>query len=65
MGLTLGHQAVAALEAEQDLRYEIYDRVVAEPTEASWRDAIAWSRQHDCSHFLAYVTTYPRRDFLY
>ncbi|GJE84391.1 iron-containing alcohol dehydrogenase [Phanerochaete sordida] len=45
--------AVAALEAEQDLPFEIYDRVVAEPTEASWRDAIAWSRQHDCSHFLA------------
>lgn len=45
--------AIAALEAQKDLPFEVYDRVVAEPTEASWRDAIAWSRQHDCSHFLA------------
>ena len=46
-------QAIASLEAQQDLPFEVYDRVVAEPTEASWRDAIAWARQHDCSHFLA------------
>jgi len=26
---------------------------VTEPTEESWREAIAWSRQHDFSHFLA------------
>ena len=31
------------------------DKVVAEPTEDSWRDAIAWARSHDFSHFLAYV----------
>ncbi|GBE79611.1 alcohol dehydrogenase [Sparassis latifolia] len=45
--------AIASLEAQIDLPFEVYDRVVCEPTEASWRDAIAWSRQHDCSHFLA------------
>ncbi|KAI0722905.1 alcohol dehydrogenase [Earliella scabrosa] len=45
--------AIASLEAQQDLPFVVYDRVVAEPTEASWRDAIAWARQHDCSHFLA------------
>ncbi|KAI0747049.1 alcohol dehydrogenase [Daedaleopsis nitida] len=44
--------AIASLEA-QDLPFELYDRVVAEPTEDSWRDAIAWARQRDCSHFLA------------
>lgn len=43
-----------ALEKELDLPFEVYDQVVAEPTEASWRDAIAWSRKHDFSHFLAY-----------
>ena len=48
-------QALASLESQTDLPFEVYDRVVTEPTEASWRDAIAWSRQHDCSHFLAYV----------
>lgn len=48
-------QAIQALDSQQDLKYEVYDRVVSEPTEASWRDAIAWARQHDCSHFLAYV----------
>ncbi len=46
-------QAIASLEAQQDLPFEVYDRVVTEPTEASWRDAIAWAREHDCSHFLA------------
>ncbi|PCH41240.1 alcohol dehydrogenase [Wolfiporia cocos MD-104 SS10] len=45
--------AIASLDAQQDLPYVVYDRVVAEPTEASWRDAIAWARKEDCSHFLA------------
>ncbi|TEB30269.1 alcohol dehydrogenase [Coprinellus micaceus] len=45
--------AIAALEAETDLPFEVYDKVVAEPTEESWRDAIAWARDHDFSHFLA------------
>ncbi|KAJ3491424.1 hypothetical protein NLI96_g706 [Meripilus lineatus] len=45
--------AIASLEAQIDLPFEVYDRVVAEPTEASWRDAIQWARTHDCSHFLA------------
>ncbi|KDQ64499.1 hypothetical protein JAAARDRAFT_28128 [Jaapia argillacea MUCL 33604] len=45
--------AIASLENQTDLPYEVYDRVVAEPTEASWRDAIAWAREHDFSHFLA------------
>jgi hydroxyacid-oxoacid transhydrogenase len=43
-----------ALEKEMDLPFEVYDQVVAEPTEGSWRDAIAWARRHDFSHFLAY-----------
>jgi len=45
--------AIAALEAQTDLPYEVFDQVVAEPTEDSWRRAIAWARQHDFSHFLA------------
>ncbi|PFH52721.1 hypothetical protein AMATHDRAFT_188781 [Amanita thiersii Skay4041] len=45
--------ALAALEAETDLPFEVYDQVVAEPTEESWRNAIAWARNHDFSHFLA------------
>ncbi|KAL4241210.1 iron-containing alcohol dehydrogenase family protein [Abortiporus biennis] len=45
--------AIASLEAQEDLPFIVYDRVVAEPTEASWRDAIAWAREQDCSHFLA------------
>ncbi|KAF4619166.1 hypothetical protein D9613_005081 [Agrocybe pediades] len=45
--------ALEALEAENDLPFEVYDRVVAEPTEDSWRDAISWARKHDFSHILA------------
>ncbi|KAJ8509331.1 hypothetical protein ONZ45_g8505 [Pleurotus djamor] len=45
--------AIAALDSQPDLPYEVYDKVVAEPTEQSWRDAIAWARAHDFSHFLA------------
>lgn len=46
-------QAIAALEAQTDLPFEVYDQTVAEPTEDSWRNAIAWARKHDFSHFLA------------
>ncbi|RDB22849.1 Hydroxyacid-oxoacid transhydrogenase, mitochondrial [Hypsizygus marmoreus] len=45
--------AIDALEAQSDLPFEIFDQVVAEPTEESWRKAIAWARDHDFSHFLA------------
>uniref|UniRef100_A0A8H8CLN5 hydroxyacid-oxoacid transhydrogenase n=1 Tax=Psilocybe cubensis TaxID=181762 RepID=A0A8H8CLN5_PSICU len=45
--------AIAALEAQSNLPFEVYDKVVAEPTEDSWRNAIDWARQHDFSHFLA------------
>ncbi|TFK55701.1 Dehydroquinate synthase-like protein [Heliocybe sulcata] len=45
--------ALESLDAQTDLPYEVFDRVVAEPTEDSWRDAIAWARQHDFTHFLA------------
>ncbi|KAF8916208.1 alcohol dehydrogenase [Mucidula mucida] len=45
--------ALDSLQAQQDLPFEVYDKVVAEPTEDSWRDAIAWARKHDFSHFLA------------
>jgi hydroxyacid-oxoacid transhydrogenase len=46
-------QAIAALESQTDLPFEVYDQTVAEPTEESWRNAIAWARKHDFSHFLA------------
>lgn len=48
-------QALASIQAQDDLRFEVFDSVVAEPTEESWRQAIAWARQHDFSHFLACV----------
>jgi hydroxyacid-oxoacid transhydrogenase len=51
-------KALASLQAQDDLPFEVFDSVVAEPTEDSWRKAIAWARQHDFSHFLAYVVFY-------
>ncbi|KAH8118675.1 iron-containing alcohol dehydrogenase 1 [Phellopilus nigrolimitatus] len=45
--------AIESLDSQPGLSYEVYDKVVAEPTEDSWRDAIAWARSHDISHFLA------------
>lgn len=47
--------ALASLQSQIDLPFEVYDNVVAEPTEDSWRKAITWAREHDFSHFLAYV----------
>ncbi|QRV72913.1 iron containing alcohol dehydrogenase family protein [Ceratobasidium sp. AG-Ba] len=38
---------------QHGINYKVFDRVAIEPTDASWNDAIAWSRQHDFSHFLA------------
>ncbi|KAG6861613.1 hypothetical protein C0995_014520 [Termitomyces sp. Mi166 len=55
--------AVASLEAQSDLSFEIFDRVVAEPTEQSWREAISWARKHDFSHFLAF-TVYKDADLM-
>ncbi|KAI9574854.1 alcohol dehydrogenase [Boletus coccyginus] len=45
--------ALESLQSQQDLPFEVYDQVVTEPTEESWRNAIDWARQHDFSHFLA------------
>jgi hydroxyacid-oxoacid transhydrogenase len=45
--------ALESLESQEDLPFEVFDQVVAEPTEESWRKAIDWARQHDFSHFLA------------
>ncbi|KIJ20018.1 alcohol dehydrogenase [Paxillus involutus ATCC 200175] len=45
--------ALESLQSQVDLPFEIYDQVVTEPTEESWRKAIDWARQHDFSHFLA------------
>ncbi|TFK75912.1 iron-containing alcohol dehydrogenase 1 [Pluteus cervinus] len=45
--------AIAALESQTDLPFKIFDQVAVEPTEDSWRKAIAWAREHDFSHFLA------------
>ncbi|KAK7049524.1 hypothetical protein VNI00_005555 [Paramarasmius palmivorus] len=42
-----------SLESQTDLPFEVYDQVLAEPTEDSWRKAIDWARKHDFSHFLA------------
>lgn len=46
-------QTLDALEAQTSLPFEVFDQVVAEPTEDSWRKAISWAREHDFSHFLA------------
>ena len=35
--------------------FELYTNVSVEPTDESWRDAIAWARKHNFSHFLACV----------
>ncbi|THH19769.1 hypothetical protein EW146_g1451 [Bondarzewia mesenterica] len=45
--------ALESLSSQVDLPFEVYDRVVTEPTEDSWRETIAWARQHNFSHFLA------------
>ncbi|KAF8559112.1 alcohol dehydrogenase [Imleria badia] len=45
--------ALESLQSQEDLPFLVYDQVVAEPTEESWRKAIDWARQHDFSHFLA------------
>ncbi|ESK95996.1 fe-containing alcohol [Moniliophthora roreri MCA 2997] len=45
--------ALESLESQKDLPFEVYDQVLAEPTEDSWRKAIDWARKHDFSHFLA------------
>ncbi|GAA5919264.1 hypothetical protein JCM6882_006011 [Rhodosporidiobolus microsporus] len=44
-----------ALESLEDngVKYEVFDRTRVEPNEESWRDAIAFAKQHDFSHFLA------------
>lgn len=55
-------QTLASLQAQDDLPFEVFDQVVCEPTEDSWRDAIAWARKHNFSHFLAFVLL-PRIDF--
>jgi hydroxyacid-oxoacid transhydrogenase len=46
---------LASLQSQSDLPFEVFDQVVAEPTEDSWKSAISWARKHDFSHFLAYV----------
>lgn len=46
-------QALESLQSQQDLPFEVFDQVVTEPTEESWRSAIDWARRHDFTHFLA------------
>jgi len=46
-------QVIHSLETQGTVPYDVYDNVAVEPTEASWRDAIAWARKGDYSHFLA------------
>ncbi|KZP17276.1 Dehydroquinate synthase-like protein, partial [Athelia psychrophila] len=45
--------AMESLQSQEDLPFEVYDQVACEPTEDSWRKAIAWAREHNFSHFLA------------
>ncbi|KAK7061719.1 alcohol dehydrogenase [Favolaschia claudopus] len=45
--------ALASLESQPNLAFEVLSLPVGEPTEESWADAIAWARGHDFSHFLA------------
>ncbi|KAJ3894117.1 alcohol dehydrogenase [Lentinula edodes] len=45
--------ALRSLQSQEDLPFEVYDQVLAEPTEDSWKKAISWAREHDFSHFLA------------
>lgn len=45
--------AIESLQSQQDLPFEVFDEVVSEPTEESWRRAISWARERDFSHFLA------------
>ncbi|BGP18794.1 hypothetical protein JCM10213v2_006874 [Rhodosporidiobolus nylandii] len=44
-----------ALESLEDngVKYEVFDRTRVEPNEESWKDAIAFAKEHDFSHFLA------------
>ncbi|KIJ57033.1 hypothetical protein M422DRAFT_40580 [Sphaerobolus stellatus SS14] len=44
---------IHSLESQGNVPYDVYENVSVEPTEASWRDAIAWARKGDYSHFLA------------
>lgn len=54
-----------SLQAQEDLPFEVFDQVACEPTEDSWRKAIAWAREHNFSHFLAYVPTcFPIPDII-
>ncbi|KAE8266041.1 hypothetical protein A4X09_0g6306 [Tilletia walkeri] len=50
--LTPMKQAIEALEHE-GVPYEIYDKTRVEPNDQSWKEAIAFARAHDFSHFLA------------
>ncbi|GAA5974845.1 hypothetical protein JCM11641_008394 [Rhodosporidiobolus odoratus] len=44
-----------AIESLQDngVKYEVFDRTRVEPNEESWKEAIAFAKEHDFSHFLA------------
>ncbi|KAG8960079.1 hypothetical protein FRC03_007082 [Tulasnella sp. 419] len=44
--------AVDSLE-KAGVKFEVFSKVAVEPTDASWMEAINWSREHDFSHFLA------------
>ncbi|KAJ6613448.1 alcohol dehydrogenase [Mycena sp. CBHHK59/15] len=45
--------ALASLESQPDLPFEVISLPAGEPTEKSWAEAIEWARGHDFSHFLA------------
>ena len=53
--LILGHEAAGEIVEVGTAVTHLKpgDRVAVEPTDSSWNDAIAWSRKHDFSHFLA------------
>lgn len=50
-----GHASLQARESLEasGVAFEVFNNVSVEPTDASWMEAIKWSRDHDFSHFLA------------
>lgn len=50
-------QALNSLQQHAGAPFEVFENVAVEPTEDSFREAIAFARKHDFSHFLACALT--------
>lgn len=46
-------ETVARSLQDNNLNYEVFDRVAVEPTDKSWTEAIDWARNSGVTHFLA------------